>query len=88
MVIERDGSSTSMSLEGQDRYVLGRHDAADVIFDDAAVSRLHGVLAHHHGAWVYEDYGSHNGTVLVGVDGREQVVTPRTPTTVQAGDVL
>jgi DNA-binding NtrC family response regulator len=88
MVIERDGASTSMSLEGQDRYVLGRHDAADVIFDDAAVSRLHGVLSHHHDAWIYEDYGSHNGTVLMSADGRERALPPRTPTTVQAGDVL
>jgi DNA-binding NtrC family response regulator len=88
MVIEREGAATSMSLEGQDRYVLGRHDAADVVFDDAAVSRLHGVLSHHDGAWVYEDYGSQNGTTLVQADGRDRQLAPRTPVSVQAGDVL
>ena len=88
MVIEREGAATSMSLESQDRYVLGRHDAADVVFDDAAVSRLHGVLSHHDGAWVYEDYGSQNGTVLVRTDGSGQVLPPRTPVGVHAGDVL
>jgi len=88
MVIEREGAATSMSLESQDRYVLGRHDAADVVFDDAAVSRLHGVLSHHDGAWVYEDYGSQNGTVLVRTDGTGQVLPPRTPVGVYAGDVL
>jgi DNA-binding NtrC family response regulator len=88
MIIEREGAATSMPLEGQVRYVLGRHDAADVVFDDEAVSRLHGVLSHHDGAWVFEDYGSQNGTVLIRGGGDEQALPPRTPVTVHAGDVL
>ena len=52
MIIERAGVSTSMSLLGGERYVLGRHDAADVVFDDGAVSRLQGVLSRVDGAYV------------------------------------
>jgi DNA-binding NtrC family response regulator len=88
MVIERAGVATSMSLEARERYVLGRHDAADVAFDDAAVSRLHGVLTPHDGGYVYEDWGSQNGTVVIRESGEEVIAAPRTPVPVWAGDVL
>jgi len=88
MIIERAGVSTSMSLVSGERYVLGRHDAADVVFDDVAVSRLHGVLSPVDGVYVYEDYGSQNGSVIVRGGIADEVVVARSPTPVTAGDVL
>ena len=88
MIIERAGVSTSMSLLGGERYVLGRHDAADVVFDDGAVSRLHGVLSRVDGAYVYEDYGSQNGSMILRGGATEEVVVARSPTAIATGDVL
>jgi DNA-binding NtrC family response regulator len=77
-----------MALRAGDRYVVGRHDAADIAFDDAAVSRLHGVLTPQDGGFRYEDYGSQNGSVIVRNNGDHVVVAPRQPVPVWAGDVL
>ncbi|HEY1098831.1 MAG TPA: sigma 54-interacting transcriptional regulator [Myxococcota bacterium] len=77
-----------MALMLGQRYVLGRHDAADVVFDDDGVSRLHGVLGIVDGRVVYEDYGSQNGTVLVRRDGTREALAARVPVVVVVGDVL
>ena len=88
MTIERNGSATTMPLSSGPRYVFGRHDAADVVFDDDAVSRLHGVLSAVDGRLVFEDYGSQNGTTIVRRDGSVDVLTARVPVVVGLGDVL
>ncbi|MFH1811330.1 MAG: sigma 54-interacting transcriptional regulator [Pseudomonadota bacterium] len=63
--IERAGHApVDMVLDPEQRYLLGRHDAADIGFAAAEVSRLHGVLRVVDGVWHYEDMGSHNGSVL------------------------
>ncbi len=88
MTIERPGaSSTPFSLTPGERYVLGRHDAADVIFDDDSVSRLHGVLSHGEPGWTFEDYGSGNGSRLVS-GGVVVEVVPHRAVAVVVGDVV
>ncbi len=68
--IHRAGQAPAwLRLDGTERYVLGRHDAADVVFQSDRVSRLHGVLRATVGGWVFEDYGSRNGSVVVAADG-------------------
>ncbi len=88
IAIDRGGRQTSMPLHAGDRYVVGRHDAADIAFDDAAVSRLHGVLSPKDGGFYYEDYGSQNGSVVVRSGGAHVVVGARESVPVWAGDVL
>jgi len=66
----RGETATVLALDERERYVIGRHDAADVIFDTPEVSRLHGVVRctgteGGPSTWVYEDYGSQNGSTLV-----------------------
>ena len=84
MTIERAAVSTTLGLTPGERYVLGRHDAADVVFDDDSVSRLHGVLTWRDGGWWFEDYGSGNGSRL----GAQGEVAPHVPVAVVVGDVL
>jgi DNA-binding NtrC family response regulator len=87
MMLMRGPESTTIALDDRERYVLGRHDAADVVFDDGAVSRLHGVLACVDGRWTFQDYGSHNGTQVVRGQAKDRVVA-HAPVDVFAGDVL
>ena len=54
--IHRGDRTSVLRLDERERYVLGRHDAADVAFDAPEVSRLHGVLRAVEGRWHYEDY--------------------------------
>src|SRR4051812_5868676 len=51
-----------LALREDTRYVVGRHDAADMVFESGAVSRLHGVLRSEEGRWLYQDYDSKNGS--------------------------
>jgi len=73
LYIHRDGREVVLPLDPQQRYVVGRHDAADVVFNDDAVSRVHGVLRVVDDQWVFEDYASSNGSVLVR-QGQEQTL--------------
>ncbi len=57
------------------QQVFGRSETADVILDDASVSREHAVLEPGPGGVLVTDLGSHNGTL---VDGAV-VTAPRTP---------
>jgi serine phosphatase RsbU (regulator of sigma subunit) len=61
--------------------VIGRSRTADLMVEDASVSRRHAALKVSHGEWFIEDLGSENGTY---VNGRR--VTR--PTCVKAGDQL
>jgi transcriptional regulator with AAA-type ATPase domain len=99
--IEREGVRLPLPLVEGERYVVGRHVAADIVFADDDISRLHGVLAFQAGAWTYEDYGSANGTELLrggdggggggrggGGGGEGAPLPPRAPVRVGVGDVL
>ena len=66
--------SVVLPLREDERYVFGRHDAADVVFDSPSVSRLHGVLRCDGGTWRYEDLGSRNGSVAhTAISGVQQL---------------
>jgi DNA-binding NtrC family response regulator len=87
MSIQRgETQPVDVRLHEDQRYVVGRHDAADVVFDDAAVSRLHGVLTFEGGQWLWEDYGSSNGSTIVRANGERVTVPARQPSLVEVGD--
>ncbi len=86
-IVRAHGKPVMVPLKEEDRYVLGRHDAADVVFESASVSRLHGVLRADGDRWVYEDLGSSNGTGLLH-QGEPRDVPPHVATEVFGGDVL
>jgi DNA-binding NtrC family response regulator len=88
MSIERGSLSTALALTQGERYVLGRHDAADVVFDDDSVSRLHGVLTFRDEGWWFQDYGSGNGSRLQKAGGSVVDVVAHAPISVVTGDLL
>lgn len=55
--------------EGQS--VIGRSSDCEVAVDVAAVSRRHAAVSHQNGAWLLQDLGSRNGTLLNGAVVRE-----------------
>jgi pSer/pThr/pTyr-binding forkhead associated (FHA) protein len=63
--------------------VLGRSREADVVIDDANVSRQHAEVRPHGGSWVVRDLGSTNG---VKVNGRR--IDPARPQSLKRGDVI
>lgn len=85
--VHRGERTSTLVLDERERYVLGRHDAADIAFDAPEVSRVHGVLRAIDGRWCFEDYGSANGSVLVRLEG-EQAIAAHAPVPVGAGDVV
>lgn len=60
--------------------VIGRSKSCDIVLDDQAVSRSHGILSRDEdGSWHYLDLGSSNGSVIGGVKygkGEGTVVEP------------
>ncbi len=89
-VLRGPRTDAELSLDEQQRYVLGRHDAADIAFHYDAVSRVHGALRFTDDGWVYEDLGSKNGS-LVRRGTREaspQEVIAHHPVTLSVGDVI
>ena len=48
---------------GTARVVLGRHESADLVLHDRAVSRFHFEVAIQGGEAVLKDLGSRNGTL-------------------------
>lgn len=85
--VHRAGQESVLRLDERERYVLGRHDAADLVFDSPEVSRLHGVLRFFSGRWHFEDYGSVNGSTLQRLEG-EAPVLAHEPAPLAAGDVV
>jgi DNA-binding NtrC family response regulator len=85
--IERGDRSAHVALREDARYVVGRHDAADIGFDHESVSRLHGVLRGDASGWSYEDWGSSNGSRLWR-DGDERALSSREPLVVFSGDEI
>lgn len=61
-----------MELRG-DKVVLGRNGDCDIVFDVAAVSRVHAVIRHSQGQYTIEDMKSHNKTYV-----NKKEVTART----------
>jgi hypothetical protein len=51
---------------GPETLLIGRSDACDVRLEDATVSRRHARLVFRDGAWIVQDLGSKNGTLLNG----------------------
>jgi pSer/pThr/pTyr-binding forkhead associated (FHA) protein len=64
--IVRDGQRRTVRLRGG-AYVLGRHEACDIVLEDKGVSRRHARLLVDGDDVVVEDLGSGNGTLLGGV---------------------
>lgn len=85
--ILRGDKASTIGLDEQQRYVLGRHDAADVVFDAPEVSRLHGVIRFVDGHWAYEDYASQNGSTLVRLDDIAAVAAHK-PVALRVHDML
>jgi transcriptional regulator with AAA-type ATPase domain len=85
--IRRGALASVVRLLETERYVLGRHDAADLVFDAEDVSRLHGVLRFLDGGWRYEDYGSQNGSTLWRA-GTAIGVEPHLPVALVVGDTV
>jgi DNA-binding NtrC family response regulator len=93
--IERPHQSTvDVALDEDRRYVIGRHDAADVVLEAAEVSRLHGALSFEGDRWTYQDLGSVNGTTLVqrglrgGPRGDPRPLDAHEMVALEPGDVL
>ncbi len=51
----------------EDEYVLGRGDAASLVFESEEVSRAHAKLVRHDDEYTIEDLGSRNGIMLNGL---------------------
>lgn len=85
--VHRGERTSALMLHEGERYLVGRHDAADIAFDAPEVSRVHGVLRAVEGRWHFEDYGSANGSTLVRMDG-EQAMAAHTPVPLGAGDLI
>jgi DNA-binding NtrC family response regulator len=85
--ILRGENASTLLLDERARYVIGRHDAADIVFDAPEVSRLHGVVRFVDGCWRYEDYGSQNGSTLIRLDDI-RTVPPHAPEALSALDVI
>ena len=70
-------------LVGSQGAVLGRSRDADIMVDDANVSRRHAEIRPSGGSWTVRDLGSTNG---IKVNGRR--VDPNRPQSLKAGDVI
>jgi diguanylate cyclase (GGDEF)-like protein len=65
-VICGSGAGRVVALNHRDT-VLGRAPTVDLSFDDTAISRAHARIGFHSDAYVLEDLGSTNGTLLRGM---------------------
>jgi pSer/pThr/pTyr-binding forkhead associated (FHA) protein len=75
-----DGRS---ELLGSGGATIGRSREADIVIDDANVSRKHAEVRPSGGSWIVRDLGSTNG---VKVNGRR--VDPNRPQSLKRGDVI
>lgn len=65
VIREGPGVGRDLSL-GVGTCVLGRDPGADFVLDDELASRRHAQIVGRAGAWVLEDLGSTNGTLVNG----------------------
>ena len=70
-------------LLGSGGATLGRSREADIVIDDANVSRKHAEVRPSGGSWIVRDLGSTNG---IKVNGRR--VDPSRPQSIKPGDVI
>jgi hypothetical protein len=70
-------------LLGSNGATLGRSRDADIVLDDANVSRVHAEVRPSGGAWIVRDLGSTNG---IKVNGRR--LDPSRPQSLRGGDVI
>jgi hypothetical protein len=70
-------------LLGSHGATLGRSRDADIVLDDANVSRKHAEVRPSGGSWIVRDLGSTNG---IKVNGRR--VDPNRPQSIKPGDVI
>ncbi len=70
-------------LLGSNGATLGRSREADIVLDDANVSRKHAEVRPSGGSWIVRDLGSTNG---IKVNGRR--VDPSGPQSLKPGDVI
>ncbi len=68
--LEAPGQKTHTFLSPQDleegmTFVVGRHDACDIVLKHDHISSEHGEFVHHRGTLFYRDRRSTNGSVLV-----------------------
>jgi DNA-binding NtrC family response regulator len=68
LVVHRFGRHTTIALYEDKRYVFGRSDDADVVFEDDRVSRRHGLLEHTIQGWRYHDLGASNASYFARAD--------------------
>ncbi len=76
-------SRSSVLNEISGGATLGRSREADIILDDANVSRKHAEVRPSGGSWIVRDLGSTNG---IKVNGRR--VDPSRPQSIKPGDVI
>ena len=67
-LLAEDGLAAERWELGDGPLAIGRDAAADIIVDDAALSRRHFLIAREANGYVLKDLGSRNGTW---VDGRQ-----------------
>lgn len=79
-VIPAHGDPFDQVLEGES-LIVGRSSAAELVLADRFLSRQHARLHREGEAWLIEDLGSRNGTLLNGTK-------VETPTKISAGDEL
>jgi hypothetical protein len=72
-----------VELLGSGGATLGRSRDADIVLDDANVSRKHAEVRPSGGSWIVRDLGSTNG---VKVNGRR--LDPNRPQSIKPGDVI
>jgi hypothetical protein len=70
-------------LLGSNGATLGRSREADIVLDDANVSRKHAEVRPSGGSWIVRDLGSTNG---IKVNGKR--VDPSRPQSIKPGDVI
>jgi len=88
-IVRAGRTMADIELRDDERYVVGRHDAADVSFDDPAVSRLHGVLRQQLGRWLFEDHDSGNGSMLWRAGQPAPLpITARSAVAIAVGDAI
>ena len=66
-----DSRSVLLALDwqgGREELLIGRNPTCDVVLSGAAVSRHHARLKFRDGAWVIQDLGSTNGTIVNGIE--------------------
>jgi serine phosphatase RsbU (regulator of sigma subunit) len=65
-IVPAHGDPFDQTLEGES-LIVGRSSAAELVLADRFLSRKHARLFQDNGAWMVEDLGSRNGTLINGV---------------------